>query len=112
MKRLFLFCFLLTLSLAVSAQNKVPAIELKKLPGTWVSIDDKKYQIVFTDSTQTDFYENEKQAFLKYRVTTDQLTTTDQESGEIYKYTILSLSDKYLTLQHHPRGNLLKFSRE
>lgn len=112
MSRIVLLCCLMLFSLRVSAQKKAPVIDLKKLPGNWVSADDPKYQVVFTDSSQTDLYENEQQAVLKYKTAKDQLTATDQESGQVYNYTILSLSEKSLVLQHHPRGNLLKFNRK
>ena len=85
--------------------------DYKKLKGNWVSTEDKLYTVEFDGLTRTDYYENEVSSQYKIRIEKDNLYCIDLDDKEEYKYTIMSLTDKNLTLMFLPRGNKLIFTK-
>ena len=109
----FITAAILLLSLSVGkCQSNTRPTNNQKLIGRWVSLEDKNYQIVFTAKTQTEYYGTKLQSTYTYRISKDSLITKDKLSGEVYNYSIMALTSKYLTLLYLERGNLLKFSKK
>jgi hypothetical protein len=81
------------------------------IKGRWISAEDKKYSVVFIDSLKMDYYKNEITSKFRYRISSDSLITEDIQTKEIYRYAIMGLSSKHLTLMYLDRGNLLTFSK-
>lgn len=94
-----------------NAQSKNEGSNSTKIIGTWVSVDDVKNQIVFTKKAKLDYYDKALVSTYSYTINGDALTATDQSDGTIYRYSVLSLTEKNLTLIYLDRGNLLKFKR-
>jgi hypothetical protein len=109
MKFIIAAILLLTLSVGKCQTN---ASNNGKLIGRWVSLDDKNFQIVFTAKTEMEYYGTKLQSTYSYRISKDSLITKDKLSGEVYNYSIMTVTKTHLTLLYLERGNLLKFSKK
>jgi hypothetical protein len=108
MKSLILLT-LLVISVTSFAQNNPNEANMKLLSGQWESIDDKKYEIIISDSIIEYYNKIETDAF-SFKVEDNKLTKYSV-NGDLYEYEIVGLSKKYLTLMYLQRGNLLKFKK-
>lgn len=111
MKFFILFVPLL-LFLSGAAQPKKKASNDDNIIGTWVSVDDSKYKIVFTKASKFDYYDRQLSSSYNYTIEKDSLITKDKSDGSVYYYSITSLTKNHLTLMYLERGNLLKFKRK
>jgi hypothetical protein len=109
MKALFSF---LCLFLCVASFGQSKSVDKTKILGTWVSAEDKNYTMVFKGDGVAEYYEKEKTSESTYKISGASLTKTDKADKSTYKYTILTLTDKALTLLYLDRGNTLKFRRK
>ncbi len=103
-----LFTFIITFSFGQAKTN----LDLKKLNGSWISTDDKNYHITIKDATWKDYYEKNVTTVLDLKINKNNITAKDKKSGEIYKYEIVKLNDKQLSLIYLDRGNTLSFKRK
>lgn len=110
-KKFFVLSVQLLFFFFANAQSKNEGNSSVKIIGIWVSVDDVKNQVVFTKKTKLDYYGKMLVASYSYRIAGDSLTAKDKSDGSIYRYSVLSLTEKYLTLIYLDRGNLLKFKR-
>ncbi len=94
------------------AQKKATVADPKLLIGRWRSVDDKNVRITFTVDTETEYYEKSVMSVSTYSLKKDQLTAKDKESGEVYRYAILQLDAKSLSLLYLDRGNTLRYKKE
>jgi hypothetical protein len=96
------------------AKQKVAQTTLRRLiRGHWISRDDNKAHLVFSDSVMTDLYNNEIVDTSDYWFgDNDKLFAKQKNEGDTLTYAIISLSKTTLTLMYLPRGNLLKFKRK
>ena len=109
----FLIAFLLMLCFTITKSQTKKVTPLQPtIIGTWISLDDNKYKMVFTADTELDYYGTELEAKYSYRINKDSLITKDKKTGAIYNYSIEGLTSKNLTLMYLVRGNLLKFRKE
>src|SRR5215217_3368204 len=106
LKSLFLFTALAAFP-SVFGQQKAQLPDKKKLIGHWVSTGDSNYHIAFTPTLQRAYYGNEIQATNSYRLHHDTLVTRDKQTGSVFRYSVVSLSNTNLTLLYLDRGNLL-----
>lgn len=97
---------------AAACQTKSLTTDQKQLFGTWVSTDDKAYQVIFKDSIKQDYYNKELQSTFTYQLKNDSLIVKDKGDGMVYYYAIMGLSRTNLTLMNLGRGNLLKFRKK
>ena len=105
------FLFMMCFAVAKSQTKKITPLQ-PTIMGTWTSLDDNKYKIVFTTNTKLDYYGTELEAKYSYRINKDSLITKDKKTGAIYNYSIEGLTSKNLTLMYLVRGNLLKFRKK
>ncbi|MBU0767410.1 hypothetical protein KKF55_06595 [Patescibacteria group bacterium] len=84
-----------------------------QLLGTWVSTDDERYWMVFSDDMKIDFYNNEDKLTHSYILeeAADGTQIIAGEGDDKVIYAIMELSEDELQLLHLPRGNVLKFKR-
>ena len=108
LKTLFL---LVTLAAFTSVFAQQQALDKKKLLGNWVSTEDTNYHITFTPTLQREYYGNELQAVNTYKIHGDTLVKTDKQTGAIYMYSVMGITNRNLTLLYLDRGNLLKFTK-
>lgn len=83
-----------------------------QLKGRWVSEEDRKYQVVFTDTLKQDFYDGKLTSSFRYWIKKDSLVAKDLSDGGVYNYSIDGLSRTHLTLMYLQRGNLLLFRKQ
>jgi hypothetical protein len=84
----------------------------KSLKDTWISTKDKKYSMVFEDSTWIDKYEDKIIATHYYYIIKDTLFSFNILGSVPLKYKILGVSKKDLTLLELWRGELIFFRRK
>ncbi|HVG13161.1 MAG TPA: hypothetical protein VM843_09165 [Flavisolibacter sp.] len=96
--------------LPASGQGKLSVKQ--QLEGRWISEDDRQFQILFKGNTKQDFYGKQVESTYRYRVNKDSLIAADVNSGDVFNYTILGLTQKSLKLMYLERGNLLKFRKQ
>jgi hypothetical protein len=84
-------------------------IESKFLIGKWISVNDKKYTIVISDSIR-EYYDRKLTDTFSYQLEKGKLTKISSK-GEIYEYDLMGLNKNHLTLMYLSKGNLLKFKR-
>lgn len=87
-------------------------IDLKKLNGNWISLDDKKYHIVIKSLSWEDYYGREKTAVLNFKINKNIITAKDNHTGDTFKYEVVIVTNKQLTLIYLDRGNTLSFRRK
>lgn len=109
--KFFVISVQLLFAFFVSAQAKSEGNYPIKIIGTWISVDDNKNQIVFTKAAKLDYYNKTLVTTNSYTIAGDSLAVVDKSDGSNYRYSILSLTEKNLTLMYLDRGNLLKFRR-
>ena len=88
------------------------SIDLKKLNGTWVSTEDKKYWVVIKGLVMQEYYDKEKTAVLNFRIYSNVLTAKDIKTKDVFKYEIVTVNNKQLTMIYLDRGNTLSFRRK
>jgi hypothetical protein len=101
----FLFLFQHSFGQETNAEN-----DKKLILGKWISSQDRKSAIVFTDSTCIDIYDGKAMETYSYTLKKDRLTETGSD-GDIYEYDVMGLSKTKLTLMYLSRGNLLFFEK-
>ncbi|MFA5080815.1 MAG: hypothetical protein WC472_04325 [Candidatus Paceibacterota bacterium] len=79
------------------------------LSGRWISLDDEKSEIEFSDKKMTDYYQGQKVSEGSFTVSGEYLTVNSD--GEEYKYSIVKVSNEDLILTYLSRGNTLKYKR-
>jgi len=88
-------------------------VDKRLIRGHWISREDNKAHLVFSDSVMTDLYNNKIVGTSGYWFGDDDTLFAKQKNeGDTLIYTIMSLSKTNLTLMYLPRGNLLKFKRK
>ncbi|MDB5198204.1 MAG: hypothetical protein JWO92_167 [Chitinophagaceae bacterium] len=92
--------------------QKKKNIDFKKLNGSWISVDDKKYRITIKGSIMQEYYGREKTAVLNFKVNKNMLTAIDNHTGDIFKYEIVILNNHQMSLIYLDRGNTLNFKRK
>jgi len=88
-----------------------------KVEGTWISVDDERYSIIFSGNIKTDFYDDEEVQQLhfsllketEYGIEGPYIRVGEGDDGETYA--IMELTQDELTLLHLPRGNILRYER-
>lgn len=111
MKYILTVLFILCIGLCAHAQAK-KNIVLKKLTGTWVSTEDKKYRVIIKGSIMQEYYDKEKTAVLRFRIHRNLLTAKDIKTGDVFKYDLVTVNNKQLTMIYLGRGNTLSFRRK
>jgi hypothetical protein len=93
------------------------------IQGIWTSVDDEKSAVEFIGDKKIDFYEDEKLSEATFKIYDHLSITEDSQEDkngkylivgvddEVFKYEIIDLSDKTLTLIYLPRGNILKYEK-
>lgn len=85
--------------------------DIKKLNGSWVSADDKKYWITIKGKVWKEYYDNKRTATLSFTVSKNIIKTKDNATGEIFKYEIRKLNNTSLELIYLERGNTFRFRK-
>lgn len=106
---LLLFSFIVIHQSYGQQKNKV---DIKKLTGSWVSVDDTKYWITIKGAVWKEYYDMKRTATLTFSVNKNIIKTKDNATGEVFKYEIATLNNKRLELIYLERGNTLIFSRK
>jgi hypothetical protein len=130
MMKLSFLLLLAILSSCFSGETKEPTQTPstsfdRLLLGTWQSLDDKKSQVIISNKTYTEYYQNMGPSVLTYKLTNfcqcdnadtfirsdkkDLLVTKDESS--CYCYEIIKLNKDYLELGYSGRGPTLRFRR-
>jgi len=94
-----------------------------QLQGEWVSVDDSKSVIKFTDNTKVDIYDSQIMSEANFKLydhfpLTDESTKNNdgqylivEDDDDKFEYEIVELSDNELELIYMGRGNILKYKR-
>jgi len=85
------------------------ATMISKLFGRWVSLDDEKSVIEFTDSTKIDTYNGEKMSEDIFKLNEKHLTVG--AGDDLFEYDIIEITDETLTMIYLGRGNILRYQR-
>jgi hypothetical protein len=110
MKQFVFFSIILFCTLSYG-QN-TDSLYKKKIIGKWISEQDKRYEMIFTNTSKFDYYDNKLESIERYRIQNDSLIAMDKSSGDQFIYSLETVSEKYLSLMYLPRGNLLLFRRK
>jgi len=66
---------------------------------------------VLKDNTKQDFYRRKLKRTYPYWINQDSLISKDVNSGNVFNYAIMGVTEKHLTLMYLERGNMLRFSK-
>ncbi len=109
----FLLFFSCVSAFIVSFGNASAQSSSKKLIiGSWVSKDDRKYEVVFTKTKELEYYDDALTATYNYRITNDSLITINKSDSSVFYYSVENISNRYLSLIYLARGNILIFRRK
>jgi len=78
------------------------------LQGTWISEDDVRHAIDFSDDIKSDLYDGEVLLRGGYRITDEDQLIVEEDTG-VFTYTIVTLGYSKLELMYLPRGNILRY---
>ena len=87
--------------------------DYSQIQGKWTSTTDTLNVVVFDGLTRLDYYDNKYLDQSKIKIENDTLFCWPRkEEHDEYKYSIMSLSDKHLTLLNIPYGGLLLYMKK
>src|SRR6266700_5323395 len=92
---MFLFAFSFTWKNGIAQTN-----DRKMIIGRWVSVDDRKYVVVFTSTEKREYYDKALSSVYSYSIKNDSLIAKDKSDGDVFYYSIENLSKKYLSLMY------------
>jgi hypothetical protein len=80
--------------------------------GKWISEDDQRRQLVFTQLSMMTYYDKKIVSTNSYEINEDTLKATDKVLNKTFLYSIETLTDLHLSLLFLENGHVTLFRRE
>ncbi|MBS1917389.1 MAG: hypothetical protein JST87_14010 [Bacteroidetes bacterium] len=80
--------------------------------GRWLSEDDERSEIVFTQINMLSYYDKKLTSTTTYEINNDTLKATDKALNKTFFYSIETLNELHLSLMFLENGHVTLFRRE